>query len=480
MQPPDLRDQVPVMQITKQIQRWDNLLKVQLVSSWPYSHSSLLHHKCWFPQSMRVKHPFQQTPALQKWKKWQCLKLQHQIACKGGGTHQPLFFLEKRSNWEIFACRLSGHSWQNLGWEPSGDRLHDMLKIEPAVKPESDAPFQAPPLEKVHYLRSSQHFLQSTPMAHTWSPVPLWPSVWARQARVFPGCLRRWQPVHIAGRSSNRSLPSAGLGQTLRGGLKRGTATPEASSFCEALQHPARVLRIPFPGGRRGCWDPSASTLGAAGGAGTAVPVSSVMCLRTSSSGTNFTCRERLLRVSSGRLMAAPVTWARSRRRGALPPGGADRRRLTPHLTPHGAAPAGPGSRPLPAPPAEAAAARGGTGLTCQPVAVPRPTPRQPTRAPCLEWPVLRPTRAPLPARLGRRAGLPPRARAQRGARARGRCGDAKPARAPCRKSAAPPAPPHTTALTARPTRTGANHTSENQQFTKWCSFLFRNSTIFI
>lgn len=150
---------------------------------------------------------------------------------------------------------------------------------------------------------------------------------------MFPGCLRRWQPVHIAGGSSNRSLPSAGLGQTLRGGLKRGRATPEASSFCEALQHPARVLRIPFPGGRRGCWDPSASTLGAAGGAGPAVPVSSVMCLRTSSSGTNFTCRERLLRVSSGRLMAAPVTWARSRRRGALPPGGADRRRLTPHLT---------------------------------------------------------------------------------------------------------------------------------------------------
>lgn len=143
MQPPDSRDQVPVMQITKQIQRWDDLLKVQLVSSWPYSHSSLLHHKCWLLQSMRVRHPFQQTLALQKWEKWQCFTLQHQIACKGDGTRQPLFFLEKRSNWKIFACRLPGHSWENLGWEPSGDRLHDMLKIEPAVKSESDVPFQA-------------------------------------------------------------------------------------------------------------------------------------------------------------------------------------------------------------------------------------------------------------------------------------------------------------------------------------------------
>lgn len=109
---------------------------------------------------------------------------------------------------------------------------------------------------------------------------------------------------------------------------------------------------------------------------GPAVPASSAMCLRTSSSGTNFTCRERrLLRVPSGRLMAASVTWARPRRRGALPPRGADR----PRLTPHGAAPAGPGSAPR-------TPGRGGGGRRWNRVHVPASgAPRQPTRAPRLE-----------------------------------------------------------------------------------------------
>lgn len=134
------------------------------------------------------------------------------------------------------------------------------------------------------------------------------------------------------------------------------------------------------------------------------VPASSEMCLRTSSSGTNFTCRERRLpRIPSGRLMAAPLTWARPRRRGALPPVG--RGPAPPHPSPLTAPllrDRDPAGSPRPRQRRRQREADPGSRASQG------PSPRQPTRAPYLEGPVRGPTRALLPARLGRGAGLPP------------------------------------------------------------------------
>lgn len=79
-----------------------------------------------------------------------------------------------------------------------------------------------------------------------------------------------------------------------------------------------------FPGGRRGCSDPSASALGSSGRRwagrcpGPAVPASSAMCFRTSSSGTNFTCRAPLP-FPSGWLMAGTPQAPPAQPRGAPP-----------------------------------------------------------------------------------------------------------------------------------------------------------------